>query len=122
MCTVVTLASAMRQSEHGSESLLRCAGVHCYHISHEGKLECLLNRELFAAIRSIVSTRIEEQEQLDGTLFKPGLLNEGRHSFVLHSSFPLKSSRISEIVSSGDDSVSIISHNVILTDFVNYQQ
>jgi hypothetical protein len=44
---LVTLASAMRPSEHGSESLKWCDRVHWYHISYQGKLECFFFKSWF---------------------------------------------------------------------------
>ncbi len=57
---LVTLASAMTPSEHGSESLIGCEGMHWYYISHQGKLECWVEScfrmNCLLQIRSIVSS------------------------------------------------------------------
>ncbi len=46
MCSLGYSRICNEPSEHGSESLIECAGMQWYHISHQVNLECLLNRVL----------------------------------------------------------------------------
>ncbi len=85
-------------------------------------VESCFGKELFTEIRSIVTSTSEEQEHwdLNGTFVKP--FSDRKLSFVLNPLFSLKSSRISSNCLSRRFLCLIISHNVTLADFVNYEQ